>query len=246
VALAEYYIRLANFDKARDIFEEGIHTVLSVRDFSQIWDAYTQFEDNMIDADMQTGGEGDDDEADFDLRLARYENLINQRPLLVSSVVLRQNPHNVNEWHKRVKLYPEDPVQAAKVFAEAVKTVDPKQATGKPHTLWVAYAKLYERHGDLSTARMIFKKATQVAHHRHRLLPSLNTWLIGWMDGLVTARRSRSKRWTILRRCGASGPRWSCERSTTTRPSRFCSRPAPSPESSNLARFVPPTICLFP
>lgn len=161
VALAEYFIRLANFDKARDIFEEGINTVMSVRDFSQIWDAYTQFEDNMIEADMQAGGE-DEDEVDFDLRLARYENLINKRPLLVSSVILRQNPHNVNEWHKRVKLYPDDPIQAAKVYAEAVKTVEPKEATGKPHTLWVAYAKLYERHGDLNTARMIFKKATQI------------------------------------------------------------------------------------
>jgi pre-mRNA-splicing factor SYF1 len=52
--------------------------------------------------------------------------------------------------------------QAAKVYAEAVKTVEPKEATGKPHSLWVAYAKLYERHGDLNTARMIFKKATQI------------------------------------------------------------------------------------
>ncbi len=61
VALAEYFIRLANFDKARDIFEEGINTVMSVRDFSQIWDAYTQFEDNMIEADMQAGGEDEDE-----------------------------------------------------------------------------------------------------------------------------------------------------------------------------------------
>jgi len=161
VSLAEYYIRLANFDKARDIFEEGIHTVMSVRDFSQIWDAYTQFEDKIIEADMQAVG-NDEDEVDFDLRLARYENLINQRPLLVSSVFLRQNPHNVHEWHKRAKLFPDDPIQAAKVYAEAVKTVEAKQATGKLHTLWVSYARLYERHGDLNTARMIFKKATQV------------------------------------------------------------------------------------
>lgn len=113
VALADYFIRVANFDKARDIFEEGIHTVITVRDFSQIWDAYTQFEDSMIEADMQTGDHLDQDEIDFDLRLARYENLINQRPLLLSSVLLRQNPHNVNEWHKRVKLYPDDPVQVS-------------------------------------------------------------------------------------------------------------------------------------
>lgn len=33
---------------------------------------------------------------------------------------------------------------------------------GKPHTLWVAFAKLYERHGDLPNARIICEKAVQV------------------------------------------------------------------------------------
>jgi pre-mRNA-splicing factor SYF1 len=43
-----------------------------------------------------------------------------------------------------------------------VRTVDPERATGKPHTLWVAFAKLYERHSDLPNARIIFEKAVQV------------------------------------------------------------------------------------
>ena len=33
---------------------------------------------------------------------------------------------------------------------------------GKPHTLWVAFARLYERHSDLPNARIIFEKAVQV------------------------------------------------------------------------------------
>ena len=40
--------------------------------------------------------------------------------------------------------------------------MDCDKATGKPHTLWIAFAKLYERHGDLPNARIIFEKATQV------------------------------------------------------------------------------------
>lgn len=47
-SLADYYIRLGHFEKARDIFEEGITTVVTVRDFSMIFDAYTQFEETMI------------------------------------------------------------------------------------------------------------------------------------------------------------------------------------------------------
>ena len=49
---------------------------------------------------------------------------------------------------------------------EAVKTVDPDKAVGKPHTLWVAFARLYERHGDLPNARIIFEKASQVRRWR--------------------------------------------------------------------------------
>lgn len=45
------------------------------------------------------------DDIDLELRLARFEQLIARRPLLLNSVLLRQNPHNVHEWHKRVKLY---------------------------------------------------------------------------------------------------------------------------------------------
>lgn len=137
-----------------------------------------------------------------------------RRPELLSSVMLRQNPHNVHEWHKRAKLFAANPTKQILCYtggltaqgawcgvqdarrcqhlsmceiqslqltsphctsyqhaatphtlsppAEAVKTVDPERAVGKPHTLWVAFAKLYERHSDLPNARIIFEKAVQV------------------------------------------------------------------------------------
>ena len=45
------------------------------------------------------------DDIDIELRLARFEHLMDRRPLLLNSVLLRQNPHNVHEWLKRVELY---------------------------------------------------------------------------------------------------------------------------------------------
>lgn len=48
-------------------------------------------------------------------------------------------------------------------YTEAVKTVDIHKALGKPHSLWVAFAKFYEKHGDLDNARIIFSKAVQVS-----------------------------------------------------------------------------------
>ena len=40
--------------QARDIYEEAIQTVTTVRDFSQVFDAYVQFEESMINAKMET------------------------------------------------------------------------------------------------------------------------------------------------------------------------------------------------
>jgi hypothetical protein len=55
-----------------------------------------------------------------------------RRPELLSSVLLRQNPHNVYEWHKRVEIYKkaENLQRVIYTYAEAVKTVEPKKATG--------------------------------------------------------------------------------------------------------------------
>ena len=45
-----------------------------------------------------------DDEIEIELRMGRFEHLMDRRPLLLNSVLLRQNPHNVAEWQKRVDL----------------------------------------------------------------------------------------------------------------------------------------------
>ncbi|KAK9815714.1 hypothetical protein WJX72_008451 [[Myrmecia] bisecta] len=178
-SLADYYIRQGLYEKARDVYEEGLTTVITVRDFSLIFDTLTQFEDSLISHKLEQLG-SDDDEAeaeagdgtdfllqddgkDIDLRLARLEHLMERRPELLSSVMLRQNPHNVHEWHKRVKLFDGQPMKQILTYTEAVKTVDAEKAVGKLHTLWTAFARFYERHEDIANARVIFEKATQVA-----------------------------------------------------------------------------------
>lgn len=49
------------------------------------------------------------DDIDLELRLTRFENLMERRLLLLNSVCLRQNPHNVFDWHERVSLYEGQP-----------------------------------------------------------------------------------------------------------------------------------------
>lgn len=56
-------------------------------------------------------------------------------------MLLRQNPHNVHEWQKRVKLFAADARKVVICYAEAVKTVDPKLAVGKLCNLWIEFAR---------------------------------------------------------------------------------------------------------
>uniref|UniRef100_A0ABD2VYW0 Suppressor of forked domain-containing protein n=1 Tax=Trichogramma kaykai TaxID=54128 RepID=A0ABD2VYW0_9HYME len=165
-ALADYYVRSALFERARDIYEEGIQSISTVRDFAQIFDAYAQFEELSIKRKMEEVGENPtpEDDIDLELRIARLEHLMSRRLLLLNSVTLRQNPHNVSQWHERVKLYEGQPHEIINTYTEAVQTVEPKQAAGKLHTLWVAFANFYEKNGQLSDARTVFEKAILVPY----------------------------------------------------------------------------------
>ena len=48
VTLANFYIKLNIFYKARNIFEEAINNVLTEKDFSLVYEAYIKFEQNLL------------------------------------------------------------------------------------------------------------------------------------------------------------------------------------------------------
>ena len=84
--------------------------MLTVRDFTQIFDAYAEFSESVISALMASLEEGDDDdvaetEAELDERMKTFEELMDRRPFLVNEVLLRRNPNDVQEWEKRILLW---------------------------------------------------------------------------------------------------------------------------------------------
>ena len=170
--LADFYIRLGLFDRARDVYEEAISSVVTVKDFTIVFDAYVKVEETIVttrlslDEEQQEEGDGETDQEDVDLSLARLEALIEKRPLLLNSVVLRQNPHNVHEWIKRVKLVREtsggSPDRAVSAYVEAVRTVDPQMASGKLSNLWISFAGFYEKQKDLKNAASVYSRAAGV------------------------------------------------------------------------------------
>lgn len=169
VGLATYWIRRGSFDRARDVLEEGITTVMTVRDFTLIFDSYTEFEESIIGTLMEraseraeAGVEDDDADLELDIRMMRFEHLMDRRPFLLNDVLLRQNPNSVPEWEKRVVLWGENKKEVAQTFTDAIAAINPKRAVGAFHQLWANYARFYEQGGDLRNARIIMEKAVKV------------------------------------------------------------------------------------
>lgn len=171
VGLARYYINLGSYERARDIFEEGVTTVMTVRDFSVVFDTYAEAEEALLGIKMdesaareEKGKVDEDADLDLDIRMMRFEQLMDRRPFLVNDVLIRQNPHNVTEWQKRVALWGDNKNMVVQTYTDAIAAINPKKAIGQFHELWTGYARFYETGGDMRNARIIMEKAVKVPY----------------------------------------------------------------------------------
>ncbi|KAG6874295.1 hypothetical protein C0995_001520 [Termitomyces sp. Mi166 len=175
--LATYWIKRGEFDRAKETFENGLKSVLTIRDFTQIFDAYAEFGESLISAlmssleneDDETEEEAAETERELDAKIAEFEDLTDRRPFLVNDVLIRRNPNDVQEWEKRVALWGEDDEKVAATYTKALDTINPRKATANFHRLYINFAKFYEEGGvtgqaeeDLDSARKILEKATKV------------------------------------------------------------------------------------
>ncbi|KAI1003509.1 Pre-mRNA-splicing factor syf1 [Podosphaera aphanis] len=167
--LATYWISRGSFERARDVFEEGITTVMTVRDFTLIFDSYVEFEEAItgalveeVAAKTEKGTSDQDINFDLDIRMMRFEQLMDRRPFLINDVLLRQNPNNVSEWNVRIGLWGDNKQEVVQTYTDAIATIQPRKAVGRFHELWANYAKFYEKGGDIRSARVIMEKAVKV------------------------------------------------------------------------------------
>ncbi|TIC68000.1 TPR-like protein [Wallemia mellicola] len=168
--LATYWIRRGEFDKAREVFETAIDSVVTVRDFTQVFDAYAEFNEQLVTSLMDALADIEDEEKDdlekeLDDNMQSFEGLMDRRPFLVNDVMLRRNPNDVNEWQKRVALFDNNDEKIVETYTQAISTIKPKQAVGFGD-LYANFAKYYESKGDLDSSRQIFEKASAVHYRR--------------------------------------------------------------------------------
>lgn len=70
--------------------------------------------------------------------------------------------------------------------------MDPFKATGKPHTLWVAFAKFYEDNGQLDDVSVGVNVSVGVAYGRLTSPLPHPSWWAGSQPGLCLPRRPES------------------------------------------------------
>jgi pre-mRNA-splicing factor SYF1 len=132
--LATYWIKRGEFDRAKETFEAGVTTVMTIKDFAQIFDAYVEFCESLIGAMMQSleeGADGEDEdeengdelEKELDVKMKEFEELMDRRPFLVNDVLLRRNPNDVQEWEKRVALWGDNDEKVGQHFNESTSGI---------------------------------------------------------------------------------------------------------------------------
>ena len=244
VTLANYYIKMGLIEKVREIFEEALEKILTVRDFSLIFNAYLNFEQEMMKQNLFTNNDLDnnnllesinenkdnnlqslelkelenalidlnieeigkeennddikkneldkkDSQKDSNLKkfnFIRVNNLLQRRPFLLNSTILRRNPNNVAEWLKRIELMKDknDFKLIKNLYEESLNTIKINEAYGNLSELYISYANFYEENKNIKKANEIYYKGCNLNFKKTD--ENVNLWCL-WCEMNIRQKR---------------------------------------------------------
>ena len=242
VTLANYYIKMSLIEKAREIFEEALENILTVRDFSLIFNAYLNFEQEMMKQNLFNNNNLDNnnnletkeekinnnnlqslelkelENALVDLNIEeidnkdeikeeelnennsnkdsnlkkfnfiRVNNLLQRRPFLLNSTILRRNPNNVAEWLKRIELMKDknDFNLTKNLYEESLNTIKINEAYGNLSELYISYANFYEENNNIKKANEIYYKGCNLNFKKSD--ENVNMWCL-WCEMNIRQKR---------------------------------------------------------
>lgn len=181
-ALATYHIRRGYFDTARLVLEEAMGKVFLVRDFAQIFDSYAKMEETLleilignavkVEKKKKKGKKNENKQEDSEdenvpkivlIQIGNLRSLLERHGFLLNDVLLRQNPHSVEDWLNRVNLVrqsSEDRTEAVMAaFEDALRTVNPRKVA--VNRLWIELADFFESKEAYNEARQIYQRARE-------------------------------------------------------------------------------------
>lgn len=168
--LIMFFIKTKNHDKVRYYCSQGLKTCTTMKDFTLLFDLYTEFEQSIVvDLESLIEKSPDDqkliEEADF--RMASIEKILDNRTLMINDMKLRQDVNNLDEWFNRIEIFEVEHKnlrETLNTFVKALTSINPLKviSVSNKYTLsdfWIKYASIYAKSSDIRTASLIYSKA---------------------------------------------------------------------------------------
>ena len=118
----------------------------------------------------------------------RVNNLIQRRPFLKNSTILRRNPNNVSEWLKRIELMKEkkDLNLIKNLYEECLNTIKINFAYGRLSEIYISYANFFEENNNIKKANEIYYKGCNLNFKNTE--ENVNMWCL-WCEMNVRQKR---------------------------------------------------------
>ncbi|KRX03383.1 hypothetical protein PPERSA_12662 [Pseudocohnilembus persalinus] len=159
--LADYYIKLGNFNMARQIYDEGLNQVMTVRDFHIIYNAYLKFEEELVNA-LAMEQDNEISENQIEEQIDRLEKLADSQKILLVNCKIRVNKNSVSDWIRKIELQSENIEDQLAVFSSAIDSIDPTKAeNGSLADIYIKFSQFYFNYGTFKNANDILFKATK-------------------------------------------------------------------------------------
>lgn len=182
IKLIEFFKKRNNIAKIRHYYNKGIKQCKTLSDFVLIYDSYLEFEEDQL---IKLA------EKDPELNLLLYfmdefEELINNRKMLINDTLLRQNINDLDAWFARFDLVKDDLNKLIQTLTEAIRSINPLKVTSvKDHKLcqvWQKYIDIYASRQDFKTSNLIYSKAV-LSQFKHP--DELADLYISWCEMLL-------------------------------------------------------------
>lgn len=160
--IARFYDKRSNMQNARHFYSRSMKLANSLRSLAESFEKYTNFleKELLILVDERKI-------EDIKPRLELLQELIENQPIIVSDILLKSEPNNIDIWLERIQIYKDrgKTNEVISTLISAIKGINPLEAKSTKGTslakIWSEYANLYINLGDTKTANLIYSRAVK-------------------------------------------------------------------------------------
>lgn len=191
--LIMFFIKTKNYDKVRYYSFQGLRSCTTMKDFTLIFDMYTELEQSIVielESRLEKTPEDQQLLQEANFRMASIEKVLDNRTLMINDMKLRQDTNNLDEWFNRVDIFQVEQQNlqgTLSTFVQALTTINPLKviSVSNKYTLsdfWIKYAQIYAKSSDIRTASLVYSKAIK---SQFKTADELANIYISWSEMLL-------------------------------------------------------------